>query len=102
MLWGFGGVPLISVTIKEFWEGLHKFMLTLKKILRALFPFISVKKIFESSVEFPFPLIALCSGVNPYCHHRHQEHAVGEWVLLNTCKLHLAAVRKLCQHFVEF
>ena len=33
-------------------------------------------------------------------HHRHQEHAVGDWVLLSTRNLHLAAVRKLRQRFV--
>ena len=31
------------------------------------------------------------------CHHRHQEHQVGDWVLLNTSNLHLATVRKLRQ-----
>ena len=33
-------------------------------------------------------------------HHRHQEHEVGDWVLLYTSNLHLAAVRKLRQWFV--
>ena len=33
-------------------------------------------------------------------HHRHQEHAVGDWVLLSTKNLHLATVRKLRQRFV--
>ena len=33
-------------------------------------------------------------------HHRHQEHIGGDWVLLSTCNLHLAAVRKLCKHNV--
>ena len=33
-------------------------------------------------------------------HHRHQEHAVGDWVLLFTRNLHLATVRKLRQRFV--
>ena len=33
-------------------------------------------------------------------HHRHQEHAVGDWVLLSSRNLHLAAVRKLRQRFV--
>ena len=33
-------------------------------------------------------------------HHRHQEHRVGDWVLLNTSNLHLATVRKLHQWFV--
>ena len=28
-------------------------------------------------------------------HHRHQEHAVGDWVLLSTRNLDLATVRKL-------
>ena len=34
------------------------------------------------------------------CYHRHQEHAVGDWVLLSTCNLHFAAVLKLCQRYV--
>ena len=34
------------------------------------------------------------------CHHRHQEHEVGDWVLLSTSNLHLAAVCKLRQWFV--
>ena len=34
-------------------------------------------------------------------HHRHQEHAVGDWVLLSTRKLHLAAVKKLHQSYVR-
>ena len=33
-------------------------------------------------------------------HLRHQEHAVGDWVLLSTRNFHLATVRKLRQHFV--
>ena len=33
-------------------------------------------------------------------HHRHQEHEVGDWVLLSTSNLHLATVRKLRQRFV--
>ena len=33
-------------------------------------------------------------------HHRHQEHEVGDLVLLNTRNLHLATVRKLRQWFV--
>ena len=33
-------------------------------------------------------------------HRRHQEHQVGDWVLLNTSNLHLATVRKLRQWFV--
>ena len=33
-------------------------------------------------------------------HHRHQEHEVGDWVLLSNSNLHLATVCKLCQWFV--
>ena len=33
--------------------------------------------------------------------HRYQEHAVGDWVLLSTHNLHLAAVKKLPQHYVR-
>ena len=33
-------------------------------------------------------------------HHRHQEHDVGDWVLLSTRNLHLAAIRKLHQRYV--
>ena len=39
----------------------------LRKFLRLPFPFVSVKKNFEGSVKFPFPLIALCFRVTPYC-----------------------------------
>ena len=34
-------------------------------------------------------------------HHRHQEHAVGDWVLLSTRNLHFEAVRKLHQRYVR-
>ena len=33
-------------------------------------------------------------------HHRHQEHEVGDWLLLSTSNLHLATVCKLHQRFV--
>ena len=33
-------------------------------------------------------------------HHRHQEHAVGDWILLSNRNLYLATVKKLRQHFV--
>ena len=33
-------------------------------------------------------------------HHRHQEHQVGDWVLLNTSNVHIETVRKLRQRFV--
>ena len=33
-------------------------------------------------------------------HHRHQEHAVGDWVLLSARSLHLTTVRKLRQCYV--
>ena len=33
-------------------------------------------------------------------YHRHQEHEVGDWVLLSTSNLHFAIVCKLCQRFV--
>ena len=38
----------------------------LRKFLKVPFPFVSVKTNFESSVNFPFPLMALCFHVNPY------------------------------------
>ena len=34
------------------------------------------------------------------CNHRHQEHEVGDWMLLSTNNLHLATVHKLHQQFV--
>ena len=33
---------------------------------KAPFPFVSVKRNFESSVKIPFPLMTLCFRVNPY------------------------------------
>ena len=39
----------------------------LRKCLKVPFPFVSVKTNFESSVKIPFPLMALCFRVNPYC-----------------------------------
>ena len=51
------GIPLNGIPFQ---------FVSVKKFSKVLFPFVSVKTNFESSVKIPFPLIAQCFCVNPY------------------------------------